>query len=50
MERAFQAALTLLAPEAVFVLGDVTDEGKWANDEVRILFYTEQNKCQIINL
>ncbi|XP_071489604.1 metallophosphoesterase 1-like [Diadema antillarum] len=33
MERAFQAALTLLAPEAVFVLGDLTDEGKWASDE-----------------
>nr|XP_054763945.1 metallophosphoesterase 1-like [Lytechinus pictus] len=33
MERAFQTALTLFAPEAVFVLGDLTDEGKWADNK-----------------
>ncbi len=33
MTRAFQAAMTILNPEAVFVLGDLTDEGKWARDK-----------------
>ncbi|KAI0225636.1 Metallophosphoesterase 1 [Lamellibrachia satsuma] len=32
MERSFQTALTLFNPEAVFVLGDLFDEGKWCND------------------
>ncbi|XP_072936921.1 metallophosphoesterase 1-like isoform X2 [Epargyreus clarus] len=29
MHRAFQTAMTLHQPEAVFVLGDLFDEGKW---------------------
>ncbi|XP_071958400.1 metallophosphoesterase 1-like [Antedon mediterranea] len=33
MERSFQSAVTLFAPEAVFVLGDLMDEGKWSSDE-----------------
>ena len=32
MERSFQSAMTWLRPDAVFVLGDLTDEGKWASD------------------
>ncbi len=28
MERAFQSALSVLAPDAALVLGDATDEGK----------------------
>ncbi|XP_780915.4 metallophosphoesterase 1 isoform X1 [Strongylocentrotus purpuratus] len=32
MERGFQTSLTLFSPEAVFVLGDLTDEGQWASD------------------
>ncbi|XP_072029928.1 metallophosphoesterase 1-like [Amphiura filiformis] len=32
MTRAFQSAMTILNPDAVFVLGDLTDEGKWASD------------------
>ncbi|XP_022083918.1 metallophosphoesterase 1-like [Acanthaster planci] len=33
MQRAFQTAMTLSSPEAVFILGDLTDEGKWASDQ-----------------
>lgn len=32
MERSFQTALTLFNPEAIFVLGDLFDEGKWCSD------------------
>lgn len=32
MERAFQTAITVLQPDAVIVLGDVTNEGKWCGD------------------
>lgn len=31
MERAFQTALWLFEPDAVFVLGDLFDEGKWSS-------------------
>ncbi|XP_028166727.1 metallophosphoesterase 1 isoform X2 [Ostrinia furnacalis] len=31
MHRAFQTAMTLHRPEAVFVLGDLFDEGKWCS-------------------
>ncbi|XP_045785927.1 metallophosphoesterase 1 [Maniola jurtina] len=31
MHRAFQTAITLHQPEAVFVLGDLFDEGKWCS-------------------
>lgn len=33
MERAFQAAISLFHPEAVFVLGDLFDEGMKSSDE-----------------
>ncbi|ODN03855.1 Metallophosphoesterase 1 [Orchesella cincta] len=33
MHRAFQTAMTLFQPEAVFFLGDVFDEGNWVNEE-----------------
>ncbi|KAM5222015.1 metallophosphoesterase 1 [Ctenodactylus gundi] len=33
MERAFQAALWLLQPEAIFILGDIFDEGKWSSPQ-----------------
>ncbi|XP_069778532.1 metallophosphoesterase 1 [Narcine bancroftii] len=33
MERAFQTALWLFEPDAVFVLGDLFDEGKWSSPE-----------------
>lgn len=29
----FEAAVTWLKPEAIFILGDLFDEGKWARDE-----------------
>lgn len=32
MERAFQTSMLLHRPEAVFVLGDLFDEGKWCSD------------------
>lgn len=32
MTRCFQSAMTLLNPDAVFILGDLTDEGKWAKN------------------
>ncbi|XP_055596047.1 metallophosphoesterase 1 homolog [Uranotaenia lowii] len=48
MNRAFQTAMTLFKPEAVFVLGDIFDEGNWVNqkefdvyvDRFRKLFHT----------
>nr|XP_009860101.1 metallophosphoesterase 1 isoform X1 [Ciona intestinalis] len=30
MYRSFQTSISLLRPEVVFILGDLTDEGKWA--------------------
>ncbi|XP_038076572.1 metallophosphoesterase 1-like [Patiria miniata] len=33
MQRAFQTAMTLANPDVVFILGDLTDEGKWASDQ-----------------
>ncbi|KAJ8042137.1 Metallophosphoesterase 1 [Holothuria leucospilota] len=33
MQRSFQTAVMLFQPDAVFILGDVTDEGKWENQE-----------------
>jgi hypothetical protein len=34
--RAFQTARSLLKPEIIVILGDLTDEGKWCSDrEVR---------------
>ncbi|XP_013201242.2 metallophosphoesterase 1 [Amyelois transitella] len=33
MHRAFQTAMTLHGPEAVFVLGDLFDEGKWCPEK-----------------
>ena len=33
MFRSYQTALQLFNPEAVFILGDLFDEGKWANRE-----------------
>ncbi|XP_002735105.1 metallophosphoesterase 1-like [Saccoglossus kowalevskii] len=33
MERSFQTANTIFQPEAIFVLGDLLDEGKWASDQ-----------------
>nr|XP_029727045.1 metallophosphoesterase 1 homolog [Aedes albopictus] len=50
MHRAFQSAMTLFRPEAVFILGDVFDEGNWVNqkefdvyvDRFRKLFHTPQ--------
>ncbi|CAL8097404.1 unnamed protein product [Orchesella dallaii] len=32
MHRAFQTAMTLFEPEAVFFLGDIFDEGNWVNE------------------
>ncbi|XP_320098.4 metallophosphoesterase 1 homolog [Anopheles gambiae] len=48
MHRAFQSAITLFQPEAIFILGDVFDEGNWVNqkefdiyvDRFRKLFHT----------
>lgn len=37
MERAFQTAVSLFRPEAVFVLGDLFDEGMKSSDEVSLL-------------
>lgn len=34
MERAFQTALWLFEPDAVFVLGDLFDEGKWSSPKL----------------
>lgn len=50
MHRSFQSAMTLFRPEAVFILGDVFDEGNWVNqkefdvyvDRFRKLFHTPQ--------
>ena len=33
MYRSYQTALQLLNPDVVFILGDLTDEGKWASSE-----------------
>ncbi|XP_033625463.1 metallophosphoesterase 1-like [Asterias rubens] len=33
MKRAFQTALTVANPQAVFILGDLTDEGQWASNQ-----------------
>ncbi|KAK2584651.1 hypothetical protein KPH14_006998 [Odynerus spinipes] len=33
MYRAFQTAIILHAPDVIFILGDVFDEGKWTNDK-----------------
>ena len=33
MYRSYQTALKLFQPDAVFLLGDIFDEGKWATDE-----------------
>ncbi|XP_064640414.1 metallophosphoesterase 1-like isoform X2 [Lineus longissimus] len=33
MERSFKSASLLFSPDAVFILGDIFDEGKWANDK-----------------
>ena len=37
MERAFQTAISLFHPEAVFVLGDLFDEGMKSSDEVHVM-------------
>ncbi|KAL9707547.1 hypothetical protein quinque_011065 [Culex quinquefasciatus] len=50
MHRTFQSAMTLFRPEAVFVLGDIFDEGNWVNqkefdayvDRFRKLFHTPE--------
>ena len=33
MHRAFQSARFLFEPNAIFILGDLTDEGKWCSDD-----------------
>lgn len=33
MERSFKSASLLFSPDAVFILGDIFDEGKWASDK-----------------
>ncbi|CAH8435141.1 unnamed protein product [Dicrocoelium dendriticum] len=33
LRQTFQAAVYLLAPEVVFILGDIFDEGLWINDD-----------------
>ncbi|XP_059617275.1 metallophosphoesterase 1 homolog [Phlebotomus argentipes] len=33
MQRSFQTAVNLFNPDAIFVLGDLFDEGKWVNDQ-----------------
>lgn len=38
MKRSFQSAMTIFKPEAVFVLGDIFDEGMICSDEVSLLF------------
>lgn len=38
MHRAFQTAIFLLNPDAVFILGDLFDEGEWS-DEVQFAAY-----------
>lgn len=35
MKRSFQTAMTFFRPEAVFILGDIFDEGMICSDEVR---------------
>lgn len=35
MQRSFQTAMSLFHPDAVFVLGDIADEGKWEDEEVK---------------
>lgn len=38
MSQAFQTARTLLKPDYIVIMGDITDEGKWCSDkEVLIL-------------
>ena len=32
MHRSFQTALSIFQPEAIFILGDLFDEGQWVND------------------
>lgn len=34
MQRSFQTAMSLFRPDAVFILGDIADEGKWETDKV----------------
>jgi len=51
MYRSYQTALHLFKPDAVFILGDLLDEGKWANDKqwkryvasAKNVFQTSQN-------
>lgn len=33
MQRSFQTAMSLFRPDAVFILGDIADEGKWETDK-----------------
>ncbi|XP_071823685.1 metallophosphoesterase 1-like isoform X2 [Apostichopus japonicus] len=33
MQRSFQTAMSLFHPDAVFILGDIADEGKWEDEE-----------------
>ena len=33
MYRAFQSSIQILRPDCVFILGDLFDEGKWANSD-----------------
>eukprot|EP00096_Caligus_rogercresseyi_P013497 TRINITY_DN6130_c0_g1_i1.p1 TRINITY_DN6130_c0_g1~~TRINITY_DN6130_c0_g1_i1.p1 ORF type:complete len:344 (-),score=66.63 TRINITY_DN6130_c0_g1_i1:961-1992(-) len=38
MHRSFQTALSLFAPDVVFILGDVFDEGKWCS-QAEFVYY-----------
>jgi ethanolamine phosphate phosphodiesterase len=56
--RAYQTALSLLSPQLVVILGDLTDEGKWCSDEewtyyvnrANNLFETNENKTRLFVL
>uniref|UniRef100_A0A0K2USL0 Metallophosphoesterase 1like [Nasonia vitripennis] n=1 Tax=Lepeophtheirus salmonis TaxID=72036 RepID=A0A0K2USL0_LEPSM len=56
MHRSFQTAVQLFSPDAIFILGDIFDEGKWCSDRefeyykerFNSLFYVNKEKLFVL--